>query len=163
MNNKALVASALLIGFSSVFVACRPQPASDIQPAQASADSFKTQGEYEMHYNALRTDQLTPEVARAYGIERSKNRVLLNVSVLHRASGASGSTATDADIAVTAHNLNGQTKDLALRRVTEGTAIYYIGDVSISGDETLVFEIKATPAGTNTALEATLTRQFFAG
>jgi len=28
-------------------------------------------GDFEVHYNALRTDQLAPDVARAYGIERS--------------------------------------------------------------------------------------------
>lgn len=162
MNKKITVTSVLLIGFVSILTACGRQPTAEIQQAQTSGDSFKTSGEYEMHYNALRTDQLTAEIARAYGIERSKNKVLLNVSVLHRVAGGNGTTASDADVTVNAHNLNGQTKDLPLRRITEGTAIYYIGDVSISSTETLVFEIKANPTGSNTTLEATLTREFFA-
>jgi len=160
MNKKVVIVSALAIGFG-ILSGCSRQPAAEIQPAQTSGDSFKTVGDYEMHYNALRTDQLTPEIARAYGIERSKNKVLLNISVLHRGSGETATAATDADVVVNAHNLNGQTKDLPLRRITEGTAIYYIGDVSISGSETMVFEMKATPVGSNTTLEATLTREFF--
>ena len=38
-----------------------------------------------------------------------------------------------------ARNLNGQLKSLAMRRVQEGTAVYFIGEVGISGDEILVF------------------------
>jgi hypothetical protein len=161
MNKNIVIVGALVIGCATILTACGRQPTAEIQPAQTSGDSFKTVGDYEMHYNALRTDQLTADIARAYGIERSKNKVLLNVSVLRRAEGATGATASDADVAAAVHNLNGQTKDLTLRRITEGAAIYYIGDVSISGNETVVFEIKATPAGSATPLEATLTREFF--
>lgn len=159
--NKKIVTIGLLAFAFGILSACGRQPTAEIQPAQAGAESFKAVGEYEMHYNALRTDQLTPDIARAYGIERSKNKILLNVSVLHRASGASSTTATDADVSVNVHNLNGQMKDLTLRRITEGPSIYYIGDAGIGGSETLVFEIKATPTGSNTVLEATLTREFF--
>ena len=42
------------------------------------SDSF---GDYQIHYNALRTDIIDPSVARAYGIIRSKNRALVNVAV----------------------------------------------------------------------------------
>lgn len=161
MNKNIVIASALALGLATALTGCGRQPTGEIQPAQSSGDSFKTVGDYEMHYNALRTDQLTPDIARAYGIERSKNKVLLNVSVLHHADGATATTASDAEMTVSAHNLNGQTKDLTLRRITEGTAIYYIGDIDISGNETLVFGIKATPSGSATALEATLTREFF--
>jgi hypothetical protein len=162
MNKNIVISCVFMLSLATGLVACGRKPAAEIQPAQAGAESFKTVGDYEMHYNALRTDQLTTDIARAYGIERSKNKVMLNVSVLHRASGDNGTTtASDAEVVAAVHNLNGQTKDLTLRRVTEANAIYFIGDVGISGNETLVFEIKATPTGANAALEATLTREFF--
>ena len=102
-------------------------------------------GEFEVHYNALRTDQLAPEVARAYGIERSANRVMLNVSLLRK--NADGSTTpVDGAVTASAYNLNGQLKDLQMRRVTEGTSFYFIGEVGISGDEILVFNITVEPA-----------------
>ena len=82
----------------------------------------------------------SPEIARAYGIERSANRVLLNVAMLAKA--ADGSTApVDGTVTATAHNLNGQLKSLQMRRIQEGPSIYFIGEVGISGDEILVFDI----------------------
>ncbi len=160
MKNK-LIASMLACCLTSLITACDRQPTAEIQPAQISNESFQVSGDYEMHYNAVRTDQLSTEIARAYGIERSKNKVLLNVSVLHKAAGGA-SQPSDAEITVVARNLNGQIKDLQLRRIAENAATYYIGEVAFSGAETLVFEIKALPAGSVTPIEATLTREFFA-
>ncbi|MGE0114732.1 MAG: DUF4426 domain-containing protein [Steroidobacteraceae bacterium] len=159
MKNKLLCSSLLALTLG-MLAACNRQPSADIQPAQTSDESFKVAGDYEMHYNAVRSDQLTADVARAYGIERSKNKVLLNISVLHKSP--DGTTPSDAEIAVIARNLNGQLKDVQLRRIAENTATYYIAEVSFSGAETLVFEIKATPAGSTIPIEATLTREFFA-
>ena len=51
----------------------------------AAAEQSQTFGDYEIHYNALTTDQLSPEVAKAYGIVRSGSRAMLNVSVLRMA------------------------------------------------------------------------------
>lgn len=158
---RNLVAMTILAGVTGMFIAgCAKQPSADIQPAQPSAESFVTAGDYEMHFNAIRSDQLTPDVARAYGIERSKNKVLLNVSVLNHINGPAA--ATEANVSVLVHNLNDQVKNLALRRITEGTAIYYVGEVDISGAETLVFEITATPNGSGNTITAKLTREFFA-
>ena len=163
MKNNVLMSVVLALGITGSLVGCgRPQPSAAIQPAQISSESFKVVGEYEMHYNAVRTDQLSVDIARAYGIERSKNKVMLNISVLHKSPGSNTSEPVDAEISVNAHNLNAQQKDIQLRRIAENAATYYIGDVSFSGEETLVFEIKATPAGSSTPIEATLTREFFA-
>jgi hypothetical protein len=141
--------------------ACQRQPTGAIQPAQVSSESFQLQGDYELHYNAIRTDQLSADIARAYGIERSKNKVLLNVSVLNKPAGSGIGKAVDADVQVTAKNLNGQIKEVTLRRIAEEQAIYYIGEVGFSGSETLVFSITATPSGSTTPITATLTREFF--
>ena len=111
-----------------------------------------------MHYNALRTDELTPDVARAYGIERSGNRVLLNVSLLAKAPDGR-TTPIDGTVKATARNLNGQLKDLEMRRVQEGASIYFIGEVGISGNEIVVFDIDVTPGdGSGTPLGAVQAR-----
>jgi len=159
--NKTFLAVTLLASFCIGLAACDKQPNAAIQPAQPGAESFVSSGDYEMHYNAVRTDQLTADIARAYGIERSKNKVLLNVSVLNHSNG--NSIATEANINVTARNLNNQVRDLPLRRIAEGNAIYYIGEADIgNGAETLVFEISAIPNGSNNTINAKLTREFFA-
>ena len=81
-------------------------------PAAAPTEpNYKDFGDFEIHYNALRTDELKPEVARAYGIERSPNRVMLNVSLLRK--NPDGSTQPiDGTVHASAYNLNGQLKDL---------------------------------------------------
>ena len=158
---KSHLVVACLISLSTLVTGCGRQPSSEIQPALTGSDSFQVLGDLEMHYNAVRTDQLTAEIARSYGIERSKNKVLLNVSVLRKAA-EGGLSPTDAEIKVTARNLNNQLKEVQLRRINEGAAIYYIAEVGFTGAETLVFDLAATPAGSNTPINATLTREFFA-
>jgi hypothetical protein len=139
------------------------QPASD-SPAPAARPTEATQsvfGDLEVHYNAIRTDHLTPEIARAYGIERSPNRVLLNVAMLARA--ADGRTApVDGVVSAAAHNLVGQLKSLEMRRVQEGPAVYFIGDVGISGTEILVFNIEVEPATGGGRHSMQFKREFFA-
>jgi hypothetical protein len=66
----------------------------------------------------------------------------------------------EATVAVDAYNLNGQLKDLEMRRVSEGEAIYSIGEVSIAGSEILVFDINVTPAGETTPFNVKLKREF---
>jgi hypothetical protein len=149
----ALVACALLAS------GCDYSPQHKVPTAQPSEESFRDFGSYEVHYNAVRTDALTPEVARNYGIQRSANRVMLNVTVLHKEAGAARKP-VEADVKVDARNLNEQLKDLELRRVSEGEAIYYIGEVSISGTEILVFDISVTPVGTQAPLSVKFTREF---
>lgn len=154
-----LVAALTLAGLA----ACqRGGPESgQVQQAVPSEPSFQAFGDYEVHYNALRTDELTPEVARAYAIERSGNRVLLNVSLLKkRADGRA--LPVDGQVAATAHNLNGQLKDLQMRRIVEGESVYFIGEVGITGNEILVFDIEASPADESGTYKVQLVREFYA-
>ncbi len=62
----------------------------------------------------------------------------------------------------TAHNLNGQLKNLQVRRITEGQSIYFIGEVGISGNEILVFDIEATPGDQAGPFSVQFKREFFA-
>lgn len=151
----ALAASALVLG-------CSERPTGSAMPAQPSEASFKESGNYELHYNALRTDQLSAEVARAYGIQRSKNRVLLNVTMLRKDADQAPRKPVEGAVTVDTYNLTGQLKDIQMRRVSEGDAIYYIGETGISGNEILVFDIKAIPMNEANALTAKLKREFFA-
>ena len=41
-------------------------------------------GDYVVHYNALNTNLIPPQVAQGYGIKRSSSRALLNVTVLKK-------------------------------------------------------------------------------
>ena len=134
---------------------------SQPQTARPAEDTYRDFGPYEVHYNAVRTDDLSPEVARAYDIERSGNRVMLNVSLLAKA--ADGRiTPVDGAVEASAHNLNGQMKDLQMRRVQADASIYFIGEVGISGNEILVFDIEARPRDATDAYSVKSKREFFA-
>lgn len=138
------------------------QPPGQAQTAAPSEPSFQEFGDFQVHYNAVRTDELTADVARAYGIERSTNRVMLNVSLLRK--GADGrTTPVDGTVSATAYNLNGQLKNLTMRRITEGTSVYFIGEVGISGAEILVFDIDAAPGDQSGKYSVQFKREFFAG
>jgi hypothetical protein len=132
----------------------KPQTA---RPSEPTSNDF---GDVVVHYNAIRTDQLQPEIARVYGIERSANRVLVNVAMLMKA--ADGTTQpADGTVTATARNLNGQLKDLQMRRIQEGTSIYFIGEVGISNEEILVFDIEVDPSGTTSRHTVQFKREFF--
>jgi PKD repeat protein len=146
------------VGCALLASGCDYSPQHRVATAQPSDESFRDFGAYEVHYNAVRTDGLTAEVARNYGIQRSTNRVMLNVTVLHKEGATRKPVA--ADVKVEARNMNEQLKNLELRRVSEGEAIYYIGEVSISGTEILVFDITLTPTGTQAPLSVKFTREF---
>lgn len=141
--------------------ACGPGAESRPPMARPAEDSFQGFDGYEVHYNALRTDELGAEIARAYGIERSANRVLLNVSLLQKAPDGR-TTPVDGEVSASAYNLNGQVKGLEMRRVQEGDSIYFIGEVGISGNEILVFDIASSPRGGHGPYMVKFKREFFA-
>ena len=155
-------AVAIACAIAAVAGCGRGDPEPGPRAAAPSEPTSQQFGEFELHYNAVRTDMLGPEVARAYGITRSANRVLLNVSVLRR--NPDGTTMpTDATVSASAYNLNGQLKQLTLRRISEDGAVYFIGEVGISGTEILVFDIAAVPAGQSSKFEVQFKREFYAG
>lgn len=124
------------------------------QPAEASMISADG---YTIHFSALSTDQLPPEVARQYNIVRSKNRAMLNVSVINDANGNSST----ANVSVKTVNLTGQLKNVNMRKIQEQEAIYYIGEISVANSETLVFDITVLPEGVDSPVEVRFKRQFY--
>jgi hypothetical protein len=124
------------------------------QPAGATSVDI---GEHVVHFSAQSTDQLPPEVARAYNLVRSKNRAMLTVSVIDEST----NNATTAEVTVKTVNLTGQLKNVNMRTITEGEAIYYIGETPIANRETLIFDISIIPEGIDTATDVRFKRQFF--
>jgi hypothetical protein len=157
LRATALVALVALVALAG----CGSPQSSQPRPAPPSEPTHQVFGDFEVHYNALRTDELAPEVARAYGIQRSANRVMLNVSLL-RKDAQGRTTPVDGTVTASAYNLNGQTKGLEMRRITEGRSVYFIGEVGISGTEILVFDIDATPADRPGKYSVQFKREFVA-
>ena len=128
-------------------------------PPTATAEQFQDFGDYVVHYNAVTTDFLTPQVARAYGIRRSRSRALLTVSVMRR--GLAGATMpVAAQVQAQAVNLSGQLRRIQLREVREENAIYHLGEFRLSGSETLDFTVEVRPEGADRPLIVRFRQRF---
>ena len=155
-----LTATVVLLALAGCSDEPTIQTTSSGPPAEPENVSMKDFGDYVVHFNAISTDQLQPEVARAYNITRSKNRAMLNVSIIRKVPGTIGQSVAGS-VSANANNLTGQLKNLTLRQVQEGDAIYYIGDVAVANGETLVFNIDVTPINETSRFSVRFSRQFF--
>ena len=127
------------------------------QPAEANSADI---GDYVVHFSAQTTDQLTPEVARAYGIVRSSSRAMLNVSIVRKSDNQSVAGTVNVDTV----NLTGQLKNVTMRKIEEPgetVAVYYIGETPVANRETLIFDIAVMPEGQSTSFEVRFKREFY--
>ena len=124
----------------------------------ALADNSTRAGDITVHHNAVPTTSLTPDVARQYGITRSANRALLNVSVRRGEPGAD--VAVPARVRAVATNLAGQRNSIPMREVRDGEALYYLGQAQVSGQDTLTFELEVTIQG-QAPMSAVFKQEFF--
>lgn len=148
----------LTLSLLSLMAACGgPGDSARIPEAEPAGNSSADIGDHVVHFSALSTDQIPPEVARAYNIVRSKNRAMLNVSVLDENTGK----AVTALVTVKTTNLTGQLKKVTMRKIEEQTAIYYIGETPVANRETLIFDISVTPDGKSRASEIRFKQQFY--
>lgn len=129
-------------------------------PLSSLAENSTHTGGYTIHHNALTTDNLPVQVASAYGIQRSKSRALLNVSVIRDEPGTTG-TPVHAQIRAVAKTLYGQIRPIELHEVVEDDAIYYIADFPVAHRETLQFEFEILPADGRYPLRANMRQEFF--
>ena len=98
---------------------------------QVNAEQKRVLGNWDVHYIALNTTFLTPQVAKQYGIVRSKFNALINISVLDRKD----KTAQSPVLTGEAKNLLGVIKKLTFKQVTEGKSIYYLAVLPFSDRE----------------------------
>ena len=130
-------------------------------PLSIMAQQAQEFGEYTVHYNALNSSLISPEIATAYNIRRSSSRGLINISVLK--TGDDGvATAVAATVITTGRNLTGQTRTVKMREINEGEgAVYYIGELSVRNMETFDFTVVVTPIDLNKPLTVKFRQQFY--
>lgn len=154
---KTLISFSLLALLSACGGAGDSASVPEAQPAGATSTDI---GEFVVHFSAQSTDQLPPEVARAYNIVRSKNRAMLNISIIRKSDNASVS----GEVSVKTVNLTGQLKSVTMRRIEEPgdvAAIYYIGETAVANRETLIFDIRVKPEGEDRVSDVRFKRQFY--
>ena len=158
-----MIKRTLLVSLSVVALisACGgPGDSAEIPEAEPAGATSADIGDHVVHFSAQSTDQLPPAVAREYNIVRSKNRAMLNVSVIRK----SDHTPVSADVVVKTVNLTGQLKNITMRKIEEPgetVAIYYIGDTTVANREVLVFDISVKPEGSEKSSDVRFKRQFY--
>jgi len=126
-------------------------------PAQQSQDF----GNFVVHYNALNTNLIPPQVAKGYGIKRSSSRALLNVTVLKKVMDTPG-TPVNAAVKASATNLTGQLRELEFRELNDSEgAVYYVAEFPVHNLETYRFEISVAITGEDEPLAVRFTQQFY--
>lgn len=96
----------------------------------------ETFGDVTVHYNTFNSTFLTPDIAKAAGLTRSKNQGVINVSVLKDGKPLS------ADVSGSVKDLTSQTVPLKFKQITEQGAIYYIAQYPVDQQEVRTFDIK---------------------
>lgn len=120
----------------------------------AAARGLETTGDYQVHYSAFASGFLTPEIAREYGILRSRTRGVLLVSV--KRAGEPATPPTEAWVSAG----SGQPEPLPLRAVRTDGTVSFLGSFAIADGESRRFRILVTPPDA-APLEITFSQQFF--
>lgn len=129
-----------------------------LMPA-AQAEQAKKFGNVEVHYNAMLSSALLPEVAKAYKIDRSQTRGIVTISVLKK-NAMGVAQPIPAKLAAYLVNLNNQLGNIDMREVKEGTAIYYLGEFRVSPPDTLKFTVTVESQG-EPKREVTFSQKFY--
>ncbi|WP_027965836.1 DUF4426 domain-containing protein [Halomonas halocynthiae] len=104
------------------------------------AEQYQQFGDYQVHYNAVNTSFLTPEVAAASGITRSRATGFLNVSVLKvQPDGSLKAVNVPVDGSIKA--LSGQDIPLPFRTLRDGDSIYRLATFGIQDGEAMRFTL----------------------
>jgi hypothetical protein len=93
-------------------------------------------GDVTVHYNTFNSTFLTPDIAKAAELIRSKNQGIINISVLKSGKPLS------AQVSGSVKDLTSSSFPLKFKQVTEQGAIYYIAQYPVNQQEVRTFEIK---------------------
>ncbi len=104
----------------------------------SAAEQKMQLGEWDVHYIVVNSTFFSPEIAREYGIVRSKYNALVNISVLETDT----QKAQIVGMEGSATNLLGTEKALTFKRVQEGEAIHYLAVLPFRDQETYRFAIR---------------------
>ena len=155
----------IVILFSFLSACGGPTPSSETISGAPAANEVKQDkmfddGKHVIYFNAITTDFLEPEIAKANNITRSKSRALVNIAIQKKNPDGS-KTPVSAKLNATVTNLTGQLKNVDWRKVNEGTAIYYLGLVNIANGETLRFDLQPVPEGQDESIAVRFQHRFF--
>lgn len=118
-------------------------------------------GDYEIHYIGLNSSFLTPDVAEAYGIPRSRSLGFLNISILKKTDQQGVMASLTGSVKGTMKNLIGQKKELEFREVVERDAVYYISTFRFDQADVYKIELAVQPNGETRTFDVKFDQRFY--
>jgi len=131
-----------------------------VVPGGALAQGSQEFGDYVVHFNAMSTRFLGPEVASRYGIQRSSSQGLLNVAILKKAADAPAKPVWGR-VSGIATSPSGRQMELAVREFKDASAVSYVATFRVTDEETLAFELAVNPENSEETFEIRFDQQFF--
>lgn len=105
------------------------------------ANPWHDQGDYRVHFSTFNSDFLQPATAKALGLVRAHNQLLVNISLSRKQANGYG-LGLKAAVSGSATNLMQQQKSLSFVEVAEPGATYYLAPVRIDNEEVLHFAVE---------------------
>ncbi|WP_372986445.1 DUF4426 domain-containing protein [Marinobacter sp.] len=113
---------------------------------QAQAAGSKDFGDYQLHWSVLPSTFLSPEVARANDLQRSKGIGIVNISIMQEQDNGTLKPVGGQVEGKVSNDIQ-QVNFLAFRRIQEGDAVYFIAEYQYPSGELMTFNITAHPTG----------------
>ncbi len=126
----------------------------------AQAEQFVRDGDFIVHYVALPSTSITPEVARHFAIQRSGKLSLLVLNAQKET--APGKTVSlPATATGTVTSLIGHVQPLDLQPAREGDVHYLLAQFEAVDQEILKFDLQITPQGATRPIALKFQQQFY--
>ncbi len=125
--------------------------------ADVNAEQKKTFEPFDIHYVATNTAMLTPAIAKAYKIQRSKSKGLVTIAIRNTET----ETASEGLVRGSVKNPIGQMQSLSFTKVNDQDAIYYLATFNYADQENLNFDILVSPMGVQDTYVVQFRQQFF--
>ncbi len=113
---------------------------------QAQAAGSQDFGDYQVHWSVLPSTFLSPEVAKANDLQRSKGIGIVNISIMQEQDNGALKPVSGQVEGKVSNDIQ-QINFLAFRRIEEGDAVYFIAEYQYRSGELMTFNITARPTG----------------
>jgi len=117
-------------------------------------------GDYTLHWSVFPSTMLTPEVAKANNLQRSKSIGVVNISIMTDNEHGQPQPVGGQVEGQVANDIQ-QVKFLAFRRIQEGDAVYFIAQYQYRPAELMTFNITARPTGYPQGLKVRFAHSLF--
>lgn len=157
LARHTLAGSLCIVLGAAVLAGCgggTSSASSDMRPAEPDV---VRQGDFSLRMQAMQTDRLPEAVAAAHGVTRSRRDVLVLIAL--RQGEDAVATSPPGEVTIEVRDLMGRNRPVALAPMVSGELIDHVGTLRITPPETLRFEVRAMPEGSE-PLDMRITRDF---